>query len=43
VKNKIKKYIIILLVTILSSLGYQTVTHEEKDEQRMDDEEHMFI
>jgi hypothetical protein len=30
-------------VAILSSLGYHTVTHQEEDDKRMDDEEHMFI
>ena len=42
-KNKIKKYIVILLMGLLSTLGYQTLTHQEKDEKKMDDEEHMFI
>jgi len=29
---------------LLSTLGYHTVTtHQEKDEKKMDDEEHMFI
>ena len=42
----IKKYLIVLpmaLLSSLSSLGYQAVTHEERDEKKMDDEEHMFI
>jgi len=43
VKNRIKKYIIVLLMALLSNLGYQAVTHEERDEKKMDDEEHMFI
>ena len=42
-KNRIKKYIIIMLMGLLSTLGYQTLTHQEKDEKKMDDEEHMFI
>lgn len=42
-KNRIKKYIIIMLMGLLSTLGYHTVTHQEKDEKKMDDEEHMFI
>ena len=42
-KNRIKKYIIVLLMALLSSLGYHVMTHEEKDDKRMDDEEHMFI
>jgi len=43
VKNRIKKYIIIILVGFLSLLGHQTLTHKENDEQKKDDEEHMFI
>ena len=42
-KSRIKKYIIVLLMALLSSLGYQAITHEESDEKKMDDEEHMFI
>ena len=30
-------------MALLSSLGYQAVTQEERDEKKMDDEEHMFI
>ena len=32
-----------MLMGLLSTLGYQTLTHQEKDEKKMDDEEHMFI
>jgi len=39
----IKKYLIVLPMALLSSLGYQAVTHEERYEKKMDDEEHMFI
>ena len=27
----------------LSTLGHQPLNHQEKDEKKMDDEEHMFI
>ncbi len=27
----------------LSTLGHQPLTHQENDEQKKDDEEHMFI
>ncbi len=30
-------------MALLSSLGYQAVTHEERDVEKKDDEEHMFI
>ena len=30
-------------MALLTSLGYQAITHEESDEKKMDDEEHMFI
>jgi len=43
VKNRIKKYIIIILIGFLSSLGYQTLTHKQDDDKRMEDEENMFI
>jgi hypothetical protein len=43
VKNRIKKYIIIILVGFLSLLGHQTLTHREYDEKKMDEEENMFI
>tara|TARA_Y100000592_G_scaffold55980_1_gene88048 strand:+ start:6695 stop:6826 length:132 start_codon:yes stop_codon:yes gene_type:complete len=43
VKNRIKKYIIVLLLALLSSLGFQMATPDKEDEKKMDDEEHMFI
>jgi hypothetical protein len=43
VKNRIKKYIIIILIGFLTTLGYEARTYQEKDEKKVDDEEHMFI
>tara|TARA_B100000927_G_scaffold175879_1_gene141711 strand:+ start:375 stop:506 length:132 start_codon:yes stop_codon:yes gene_type:complete len=43
VKSRLKKYIIVLLLALLSNLGFQMTTPHEEDEKKMDDEEHMFI
>lgn len=42
-KSRIKKYIIIILIGFLSLLGHQALTHKENDENKMEEEENMFI
>jgi hypothetical protein len=41
--GKIKSWIIILMLSILSAWGVQTTAMNEEDDKKMDDEEHMFI
>tara|TARA_B100001778_G_scaffold248967_1_gene209217 strand:- start:342 stop:470 length:129 start_codon:yes stop_codon:yes gene_type:complete len=41
--GKIKSWLIVLMLSILSAWGVQTTTPKEIDEKKVDDEEHMFI
>ena len=41
--GKIKSYIIVLMLSILSAWGVQTTSPKELDDKKGDDEEHMFI